>query len=190
MEDPNTWPQFLCPNCRAISDLEAEVEDPTSMIEWEDDGNDDEFIAKKPETSEVNGTDTSGYSVNIHTSASDQDALLATIANRNLSVANNTDHGFTSQHQSLPDMQDSPDVLPRAPSPTHGVVLVDEAIQANSELLNGHHDHEGHVSTLPPLPRASTPMTSDQLTSEGPMTPTNDAGPFVFDGVESGRVSM
>ena len=160
------------------------------MIEWEDDGNDDEFTVKKPETSEVDGADTNGYSVNVHTSAGDQDALLATMANRNLSVANNTDHGFTSQHQSLPDMRDSPGVLPQAPSPIHEVVSVDEAIQPTSELLNGHPDYAGPVATLPLSPRASTPMTSDQLTSEGPMTPTNDAGPFVFDGGESGRISM
>ena len=28
------FPQFLCPNCRAVSDLEAELEDPGTDTEW------------------------------------------------------------------------------------------------------------------------------------------------------------
>ena len=30
-----TWPTFLCPNCRAVADLEAEVEEP--LDDWEED---------------------------------------------------------------------------------------------------------------------------------------------------------
>ena len=164
------------------------------MIEWGDDGNDDEFGSKKPETTEVNGTDTNRHGANGRTTADDQDALLATMANRKLTVVNHTDHGQTSrppEEQDLPNVQDSFCVVPRTPSPICEAASVAEENQPNSDLFLGHHDQNGSVPTLPPpLLRASTPIISDQLTSEGPMTPTNDAGPFVFDGGESARASL
>ena len=39
-----------------------------------------------------------------------------------------------------------------------------------------------------PLEHASTPNASELLISDGPMTPTNNAGPFVFDG-SAGRAA-
>ena len=38
------WPQFICPNCRAVADLEADVDDPFPDAEWEEVDADDDVI--------------------------------------------------------------------------------------------------------------------------------------------------
>src|SRR6187402_1811895 len=30
------WPHFICPNCRTVADLEAELDDPYANEEWEE----------------------------------------------------------------------------------------------------------------------------------------------------------
>jgi len=44
------WPQFICPNCRAVADLEADVDDPFPDAEWEevDAAEMDEQVANVP----------------------------------------------------------------------------------------------------------------------------------------------
>jgi len=49
LNDHRTWPQFLCPNCRAVADLEADVDDPYDYEEQGDEEADD--------SSESNGTE-------------------------------------------------------------------------------------------------------------------------------------
>ena len=165
------YPQFTCPNCRAVTDLEAEVDQLEE--EWEE----GEWVLDEKVSTPSNAADP---------------PIPATTA------------GLPSQHTrhlARPEVDDIE--LPDAPSlniyddtdvsatPAH-VRLASSSGGNTTTQLNGIDIPNAAISIsnhpAASLERVRTPDTGDVGGGEGPLTPRNDAGPFVFDG-SAGRAS-
>ena len=132
----STYPQFLCPNCRAYTDLTADVD-----------------VAE-----------------------SDVDESMQTGDN-----GDKTDHLSTSEEPAAPVA--APEANPASP----------EVRSVNSiDMPNRPNDVEMGNNLEEQRTRTETPDAAEQIIAEeGPLTPRNNAGPFVFDGSAgrgSGRV--
>ncbi|KAG6103907.1 hypothetical protein E4U31_002424 [Claviceps sp. LM219 group G6] len=135
------YPIFVCPNCRAGADLEADVDEPTE--DWEnmdDDGKDPEETSSHDESSPAPET------TDAAPSTPDPDAMDVTVS-------------F--------DASDPSSALPHA----HGT---SEPLPITNRV--GHLQREN---------RSPSPSSSG---AEGPITPRNNAGPWVFDGSAGRRV--
>ncbi|KAF2126450.1 hypothetical protein P153DRAFT_369165 [Dothidotthia symphoricarpi CBS 119687] len=172
-----TWPNFLCPNCRAVADLEEDVDDPDDLEEWEADmaeesGGDadadaahtDQQLTPRPSAALLNGSTTTN-----ETSTTDP-TTLAHLQQAISNISLSDSHGIPAPQTPHP----------RISSPSDNLT----SSQPVSINVNGANDFSG-----------LTPMfanTMDGLTPggvhDGPMTPRNDAGPFVLDG-SAGRAA-
>lgn len=228
LNDIKTWPSFLCPNCRAVADLEADVDDLDDG-DWEDeeigeDENRNDIMA--PDVNGVNkehdlpvtapedkppATQTAGLlpitispdsnpahsSIGLSSSASaDQHAHPPQIPS-NYSYLSSNNHPnastpaapssiidrrnasrMTTQQHSIEDptlTTRSDDVTRRASNYTNYL----RPITPTEPILQEDVTPNGSPSAL---------VTGADLTNDGPMTPTNNAGPFVFDG-SAGRAA-
>ncbi|PKS13262.1 hypothetical protein jhhlp_000033 [Lomentospora prolificans] len=144
------YPIFVCPNCRAAADLEAEVDEPCE--EWQQLTG--EESANDESNNEPSGAGADATSVDSHQQVSDT---------------------------SGPDVADV-------------TMQVDVATPPRSTLSDRPQPASDPVP-IPPLLRNqgcnSSPGPLDVLTNgnEGPITPRNNAGPWVFDG-SAGVVSL
>jgi hypothetical protein len=172
-----TWPNFLCPNCRAVADLEEDVEDPPDFEDWEEDvdqpnedssakvaaGEGDRHITPRASMIQmnaqapVNGNNEDDGGVGL----SD---LQQAISNFSISESLNAGVIPSANNPQTPDRRTEPQTS-----------SVTQPVQINVISAN-------EFSGLSPL----YPNNHDGLTpggvSDGPMTPRNDAGPFVLDG--------
>jgi hypothetical protein len=169
-----TWPNFLCPNCRAVTDLEADVEDQPDFDEWEEEeeapGADADADAAKPAT--VDRHMTPRASMNALSTV-----LTALDDNRSLSDLQNAITNIT--------ITDPPDASASQPAPARPIDPRTphrplEPVSASVTQPVGI-AHTTEYSGLSPLYLAARdPLHADR--HDGPMTPRNDAGPFVLDG--------
>ncbi|KAK4177457.1 hypothetical protein QBC36DRAFT_371616 [Triangularia setosa] len=177
-----SYPIFICPNCRAAADLEAEVEDPE---EWEQ-LDSDEGAKSNPE-----GT------------------LLAPAAGEAPPRRSRESVRATRQATLIaPQQPPLPVPVPVIQSESESdVVMVDVPAQqeqhqspavADITLIDTREPTASASASRPPLPHAQsspvpihhvpghrTPSPTGPLitgNNEGPITPRNDAGPWVFDG--------
>ncbi|KAL9587433.1 MAG: hypothetical protein Q9212_000249 [Teloschistes hypoglaucus] len=215
LNDHRTYPSFLCPNCRAMADLDADVDGEDAMDDWVDEDGSHASVAGADEA-EVQGSD--GLQEAAKHALNHEDEALADITSRQLSVRNGIDPPPESVEYAGVD----------APPPSRAALSpasdVGDSTAAPTLLnrRNGRHVTSPRHMPLPsmteedlanmPLSRDAflrpTPSThpflgngdflhreallGDAITpgSElGPMTPTNNAGPFVFDG-SAGRDSI
>ncbi|KAL9603076.1 MAG: hypothetical protein Q9219_001440 [cf. Caloplaca sp. 3 TL-2023] len=206
LNDHKTFPSFLCPNCRAVADLEADVDDPDAMDDWED-----EDGSNGSEVDEDKGPVTNGTSPDAAQQEIDmEDDSLANATSRQLAVRNGIDPPSDSIEYTGVD----------APPPSRAAASPDasrtNAAKSPPNLLNRRNARGITPPNHVPLPATVEeqlsnlsltrdsylrPMTPGQASlgytefftreaidaitpgSElGPMTPTNNAGPFVFDG--------
>ncbi|KAF4120357.1 FHA protein [Geosmithia morbida] len=169
------YPIFICPNCRAGADLEADVDDTAE--EWE--------------RLEAEGENGDRSSVNGAPLSSSSDPASASVAAAAVSSAG--DGGGNRNDAPLPPLPVDPDAI----DATHDDVnSSSENLSDSSNNVNG----AGNLthSSTEPLPitgsgRASTPPRNDSgaaSPSRGPMTPRNEAGPWVFDGRDREDASM
>ena len=181
LNDHKSYPQFICPNCRAVANLEEDV-DEIPVPEWEEapeDGSSPELAAQADETildSEGNIVPASpdgarsideanpaiGYEAQVHETPSARGDRIST-SSRNMPTVNE----------------------PSSISSGNGA----EAASAPINIRNTWNQ----TIEMPINPMASMNLgTSAErlatINSEGPLTPRNDAGPFVFDG-SAGRAS-
>lgn len=198
-----------------MADLDADVDDPDAMNDWEDDEDSSGSVAGPKEAPEVTGTSPDA----VQRALDEEDTSLATATTRQLSVRNGIDPPPESAEYTGVDAP-PPSRSALSPTADRGTAL--------SSLPNLLHRRNAQGITPPrhiPLPSTdegqamTTPlsqhaflrpitlsqslladgdflsreaMMSDAMTpgSElGPMTPTNNAGPFVFDG-SAGRDSI
>jgi hypothetical protein len=158
-----TWPNFLCPNCRAVADLEADVEDPADFEEWED--SEEAPDATKPE---VDRHMTPRASANALSAATTRD-----------DAANLSDLQHAISNISIGDSLVAIASQPADPRTPHRPL---EPVSASVTQPVGI-AHSTEYSGLSPLYLAAREMPHGHAErSEGPMTPRNDAGPFVLDG--------
>ncbi len=162
-----TWPNFLCPNCRAVADLEADVEDPGEFEDWEDEPHangdlaanaenpsEDRHITPRASTVPLNGT-------------------TAGPANTDL-----TDLQQAITNISIHDPPLNPQTPYRPLEPMTASVTQPVTIERGPDGFNG----------MSPLYLAAHDGLAPDRVHDGPMTPRNDAGPFVLDG-SAGRAS-
>ncbi|EDU48448.1 FHA domain [Pyrenophora tritici-repentis] len=171
-----TWPNFLCPNCRAVADLEEDVEDMGDMEDWEG----EEEVANGEPT-----TDTTADQADRHVTprgsgapnnGDESDEEFADLRQQITNIDFNTSD--TPNGNTNPSVLETPQ---RRLTPPTGSATVSQPVAINVLEAN-------EWTGLSPL----NPTTVDGLTPDrihdGPMTPRNDAGPFVLDG-SAGRAS-
>lgn len=158
------WPNFLCPNCRAVTDLEADVDEPNE--DW-DDSMDDVLVAEAGDDAH----DTT------HLSLEDQPADAG---NRAQSRNQTDDSGLAAMLGSVSLRGGTDHDAPSSTTSSRPVPINSR----NPSISGASRDEDLHATVRP-----STPGTMERFASaagiivaEGPMTPMNDAGPFVLDG--------
>lgn len=168
----STYPQFQCPNCRAYTDLSAEVDlAEEEMDEWLEDAPDDDEGSAVEENEEeiVNGTNVHDDTVQMaDDDANESDgAVVVEAPPANSQTAQSRDVAspglLTRRHESNPA---SPDIASVNPIDMPGRR---ENGTVGSVLQHG-------------LTRTVSSNGEDVIAGEGPLTPRNNAGPFVFDG--------
>ncbi|KAK6584986.1 hypothetical protein PZA11_003210 [Diplocarpon coronariae] len=203
------WPHFICPNCRTVADLEAELDDPYANGDWEELDDD-----SPPEVQPATET---APAVQKPSSPQDRQAMPS----EGTGVLVDPEDPSEPDHSSidLPEGSDDSGIdqgidrvatemsylnVDEAPSPpgshagedTHAnaehvsnatsppVNIVRKAVGSKSSHL-GQQSHLEHRSTRTPSPNG---LSEQAPGTEGPMTPMNDIGPFVLDG-SAGRSS-
>ncbi|KAF2734522.1 hypothetical protein EJ04DRAFT_466646 [Polyplosphaeria fusca] len=169
----HTWPNFLCPNCRAVADLEEDVEDPGDFEEW------DEEVADANSGEETNGTkedrhatprSSNGESANGGISLMDLESALSNI--------NVTDSTPSLTTRSAPPTNPATPPRSTVPVPTSSVTQPVAINVANTVEQSG----------MSPLFHTERGGLCPEHNGELPMTPRNNAGPFVLDG-SAGRAN-
>lgn len=193
-----------------MADLEADVDDPPAGDDWREA---DEDEASDPnDVPAVNGEDVMEAESNeeLNHDASDDDDVLSTMTTRDLSIAN-----LINQEASPPSLTNVPNSLEQTAAPAPATNLLVRRIGSRTapprpsevpsatldiDARNSLPSNESNPTTSPPPPseaptaeasstlRATTPCPLEMLGADGPTTPRNDAGPFVFDG-SAGRGS-
>lgn len=168
-----TWPNFLCPNCRAVADLEEDVEDPGEFEDWEGDAeqtNSDPTKATQEQGDRHATPRASMAPVNGNNSDENTDlpALQQAISHMTFAESLND-----VAHQQIPQTPER-----------HLTPVTSSVTQPVSINISGSNEFSG-LSPLYPAPHEG--LTPDRA-QDGPMTPRNDAGPFVLDG-SAGRAA-
>ena len=175
------YPHFACPNCRAIWNLEAEVDNPESDGEYEDAGQ---------ISSEANQSDSSEPPSAPTEESTARQTLLAGSAPGLADQANDVSMtGNISMDGGNEETTNSPAQISGSGLLARRHASVSAAGQLENSAVRGIALPDATSATAPvDIPgqgqaRISSPVsTADVLSGEGPMTPRNNAGPFVFDG--------
>ncbi|KAJ4329984.1 hypothetical protein N0V95_010120 [Ascochyta clinopodiicola] len=161
-----TWPNFLCPNCRAVADLEADVEDPGDFEDWEDDAKENGDAAPDAENPPEDRHVTPRASV--------------VPLNGTTAAAGSTD--LADLQQAITSISINDTANPQTPfrplEPMTASVTQPVSIDRGPGGFNG----------LSPLYLTAHDGLMPDRAHDGPMTPRNDAGPFVLDG-SAGRTA-
>lgn len=175
-----SWPNFLCPNCRFVADLDAEVEQPEEdMIEEEQEDGDGDDIE-------------------------DPQGVLEDTHNHTERPKGTSEHRDTSHRNATPGQRSTNisdeelAVLMGASSlhPPAGESSEDTAFQGSESssrpvTITASSLHQRTPSSDLLAARSATPTSNTQfalaagvmnMPDNGPSTPRNDAGPFVLDG--------
>ncbi|CZT19119.1 related to protein dma1 [Ramularia collo-cygni] len=191
---PN-WPNFLCPNCRFVADLEADVEQPEEDDSWEVAAGEEDLLRA------VEGSDGGSF---IEAEAALSSPLVVT----NGSAHDNNENGSDTPPRIRNTQRvSSDDDLTRLLRQTH-LASTEQDAKTSPPLHT-----ESTASRTRPIrianrsqassddpvgARSTTPTSHTQFALsagahnplvDGPMTPRNDAGPFVFDG-SAGRLEQ
>ena len=142
---PN-YPVFICPNCRAGADLEADVDEPT---DWD------------PEPSGDDGAGADSANEDFKTPADPDQTHLPDSDTNDVTMA----VGSSSETPTRPALPHTTS----APLPIRNPSVGNAARQSVSDQ---------NRPNRTPSPPGHGP--------EGPLTPSNDAGPWVFDGSAAG----
>ncbi|KAI9847668.1 MAG: hypothetical protein M1838_000814 [Thelocarpon superellum] len=195
-----TWPQFLCPNCRAVADLEAEVDEPSA--DWARQLNDADAVPASRDAALVstplgpNGEvapppdKRPGKEEPERPASNLADAVGALTLEATEPGDGASDPPLPLRESDFPSGTHAPSVRPSLASRrSDSVQALDLAApstpsgtgtsvrQASRELS------DNWLSSDRETDAADTTVHSpDPPGPDGPLTPTNDAGPFVFDG--------
>ncbi|KAL2357626.1 hypothetical protein BJ546DRAFT_1058201 [Cryomyces antarcticus] len=171
-----TWPHFLCPNCRAMTDLEAEVDEPEEYEEWEDDEDlDIQSTSVNPDIGVNGGSSTQGHDDRPSTPNGVHGSSDGAVAHLNSTMG-----GI-----SLPDSQADGETSSLSSAEPFTTTSASAASSAAINILSAQNPAQtglfnGTADT--PMTPAQIALAPDLMIAEGPMTPRNDAGPFIFDG--------
>ena len=200
---PN-WPHFICPNCRTVADLEAELDDPYADGEWEEADSSDvgaptqlsDYPEVAPASQDPHQQQISSDATHVRLEGAGVDAEQDRSAPCDHNVADARDNAKSNQ-----SIFTATDQLGRLnleePSPSSGssssqaeatssftvapvnIISRRPVAGLSSQLEQSVSDSDRDVARTP----SPTGLLSDSsIGPEGPMTPRNDAGPFIFDG--------
>ena len=167
-------PIFICPNCRAAADLDAEVDEPSD--EWQqlesgiEDVPDETPQPPAPPTTNGNGATSSPAALlNSDRATPESSPGGGDIGDATVLI----DHPPQERETSSRPLTSDPVPIP---NPINRTTMVAPSIA---------------VSPSPRGTRTPSPETNNASVTitEGPLTPRNDAGPWVFDG-NPARVSQ
>jgi hypothetical protein len=177
-----TWPNFLCPNCRAVADLEADVEDMGEFESWDD------------EAEQTNGVDSAEPPQDRHvtpkasTNALAEQAVRPTRDMNVLPPSNMSDLEAALSSITIADTVNGnagqSATSPATPQRTMAPAQSSSVTQPVSINIVGANEAAG----LSPLFQHTHDPLSTERAPDCPMTPRNDAGPFVLDG-SAGRAA-
>ena len=209
------WPHFICPNCRTVADLEAELEDPFGNGEWEElDATSTcpplQDSARSDPLGEIQVTDTpraqrqqNGTSEHTTLGTQREDSEQDNTGPSDMEIADISDdsgvdarvHRATGQLEHL-HLEDS-----SAPSSSADRNSFSNATSAPVDIITRKPVANGAIAShledptserglsRTPSPNGLGASLNEALTGvDGPMTPRNDAGPFIFDG-SAGRIA-
>ena len=192
------FPHFVCPNCRSVADLEAELDDPYANEDWEElpaelvnDSTQTPDVEEPPVVDAVRAT---------------VDSRLTLGATIELPIRGLSSREASSEIERPTDASDSEvrstsaesplassDSLPLVSSSTVPAVdivsrrSISESNTGTSAHLQRPIARTDRSSTRTPSPNGLPSSLTDGIGPEGPMTPRNDVGPFIFDG-SAGRL--
>lgn len=158
------YPIFICPNCRAGADLEADVDDPAE--DWE------AMDAEEPHADETsaNGASAPPVTNGLHNMALNGVAAAAPSDEHSISGPDDDLSGPEIDPMELTVSVPASELTPNRGNIPHAV----------SEPLPIRNSASGAGRAI--VPRDNGSSTPPGSTAEGPITPRNDAGPWVFDG--------
>jgi len=195
------WPHFTCPNCRTVADLEAELDEPLDG-DWEDSSAIDTTPAKVPsppepkiDTSRQNRgpviTDETAHHISSEAGNSEPEHS----GNSDGEIADTSDDS-SSRSQRVNDVAEELGYINIRSDSSKGATTsqINNATVPPVDIIP-RKPISGISPTTPrersartPSPTSLHPSSPDPVSHEGPMTPRNDVGPFVFDG-SAGRAS-
>ncbi|CZT04136.1 related to dma1, component of spindle assembly checkpoint [Rhynchosporium agropyri] len=209
------WPHFICPNCRTVADLEAELDDPYADGEWEElEAVDESDSLDAPQAAESEPTDEPLNLPNRNTVLPDDVDVLIGVQEHVEPEQNS--HSDIELVEASDDSGPDRDV--RATASSLGYLNINQTPSPSESVADSSpHEEDSHshpisnATSAPvnivrkavgshlcqPIPHPErrstrTPSPNGTDTSpagvEGPMTPRNDIGPFVFDG-SAGRAA-
>jgi E3 ubiquitin-protein ligase DMA1/2 len=178
----STYPHFQCPNCRAWTDLSAEVDvAEEDLEEWmdnagelEDPGRTSDNAASAPSAIVRSEEDTAqiGTAISTDSNMPDADQEAGSIDE---GAGESTSNQQTSLSALLARRQ-AAQLASGEIASVNGIELPNQLALSTTNTTE--------VDRL----SAATPDAGEVLSGEGPLTPRNNAGPFVFDG-SGGRSS-
>ncbi|KAL3423213.1 FHA domain-containing protein [Phlyctema vagabunda] len=194
---PN-WPHFLCPNCRTVADLEADLDDPSG--EWEE--------VKASDTDDSAGATSAHNTVPETTAATanrseNTESMLAAVlsADANQTIPESNNHNSVEPDDSGRSVEQASEELTNLSirDSTSDSDSTHQQISSNSTsspvnivrkkiAAGGSRAHATTSSSQGNQDRSRTPSPLSG-NNDGPMTPRNDVGPFVFDGT-GGQVAV
>jgi hypothetical protein len=187
----HTWPNFLCPNCRAVADLEADVEEQED--EWEEDSLEAAIEASKLDDASHTQAGAAANDQDVLDDEEEPDGVRTPRAmepipspRQGAEIEAVAGPSIGEEYNGCPSADDD-DLTTISHLDLHSPEIPEsEALERSEtppELANN-----ASVSALAaprPIPgRAGSSYELHLGTTgvEGPMTPRNDAGPFVLDG--------
>lgn len=189
------WPHFVCPNCRSVADLEAELEDPFANNEWEEVQAADAspMVVDQPAEPERELPNVPGPAesegIIIHPEGEESERDHSGRSDEAAETSDESSQGVNQAAEELGYMN-----IEEAPSPlsstssqpnqiSNSTVAPVDISRPRGTHLEQPDPRTGRSRSRTPSPNGLPSSLSDAITGpEGPMTPRNDAGPFVFDG--------
>jgi E3 ubiquitin-protein ligase DMA1/2 len=173
----STYPHFQCPNCRAWTDLSAEVDvAEEDMEDWMENAGDSEDPGRAPDNA------ASGPGPKVRSEEDTAQIGAATSTDDNNMPDADQETGSINEIAGEPTSNQPTSLSAllarrQAAQPASGEIASVNGIDLPNQLAPST-TNTTEVDRL----GAATPEVGEVLSGEGPLTPRNNAGPFVFDG--------
>ena len=182
-----SYPIFICPNCRAAADLEAEVEDPEEWEQLDSDEGD-----RPQEGALLHARDSSDNQSSLAPPRKSRESVRSTRQAQAAPQPRDVEDGdvtmlldhpaqFAPQVDSVGlsgNNSTRPAISPfstSSPVPIRTTATSQRAVSGGAAIASG----DGRRDARTPSPTGAPVALNHH---EGPITPRNDAGPWVFDG--------
>lgn len=180
------YPSFQCPNCRAYSDLEADVD--VDMEEWAEEEEEPAAQNKDADANQLAQSEAKD-----HTDSADHETPQASPRRSEESYGNGAgapeDMQTTTTAQPVavpqPALNASGLLSRRQDRPTLGPAMGSDGLSPPVNVIPmPKRPTEAEMQDMLTQQRTQTETPNGELiiAGEGPLTPRNNAGPFVFDG--------